>query len=73
VRDRELLTLRGFLLVGLAVGALVISSWKIVKRPEFLLRGGCEVVVELATSKVEEKLAMRERPLSFVVLAWRRR
>jgi hypothetical protein len=33
----------------------------------------CEVVVELVISGVEEKLAIRERPLSFVKLAWRRR
>jgi hypothetical protein len=30
-----LLLLEGDLLVGLAVGALVTSSWKIVKRPGF--------------------------------------
>ena len=68
----SLLLLEGDLLVGL-VGAPVISSWKIVKGPGLLLRGACEVVVELAISGVEEKLALRERPLSFVVLAWRRR
>jgi hypothetical protein len=31
------------------------------------------VVVELAISGVEEKIAIRERPLFFVELAWRRR
>jgi hypothetical protein len=31
------------------------------------------VVAELAISGVEEKLAIRERPLSFVELSWRRR
>ena len=69
----SLLLLEGDLLVGLAVGIPVTSSWKIVKRPELLLRGACEVVVELAIYGVEKKLAIRERPLSFVVLAWRRR
>jgi hypothetical protein len=32
------------------------TSWKVVKTPGFLLRGAGEVVVELAISKVEEKL-----------------
>ena len=67
-----MLLLEGDLLVGL-VGVPVISSWKIVKRPGLLLRGACEVVVELAISGVEEKLAIRKRPLSFVELAQRRR
>ena len=40
----SLLLLEGDLLVGLAVGAAVTSSWNIVKRPELLLRGACEVV-----------------------------
>jgi hypothetical protein len=44
----------------LAVGAPVISPWKIVKRPRLLLRGGCELVVELTISGVEEKLTIRE-------------
>ena len=69
----SLLLLEGDLLVGLAVGAPVTSSWKIVKRPGILLRGACEVVVELAISGVEEKLALRKGPLSFVKLAQRRR
>jgi hypothetical protein len=69
----SLLLLEGDLLVGLAVGAAVTSSWKIVKRPELLLRGACEVVLELAISGVEEKLAIRKGPLSFVELARRRR
>jgi hypothetical protein len=56
----SLLLLEGDLLVGLAVGAPVTSSWKIVKRPGLLLRGACEVVVELAISGVEEKLAIRK-------------
>ena len=60
----SLLLLEGDLLVGLAVGATVTSSWKIVKRPELLLRGACEVVVELAISGVEEKLAIRKGPSS---------
>ncbi|KAK1614848.1 hypothetical protein QYE76_020365 [Lolium multiflorum] len=60
------------LLVVKIVGASVTSSWKIVKRPELLLRGAFELVVELAISGVEEKLAIRERSLTFVVLAWRR-
>jgi hypothetical protein len=33
-----------------------------VKRPELLLRGACEVVLELAISEVEEKLAIRRSP-----------
>jgi hypothetical protein len=57
----------------LAVDAPVTYSWKIAKRHGLLLRGACEVVLEFSISKVEEKLAIRERPLSFVVLAWRRR
>jgi hypothetical protein len=61
--------LEGDLLVGLVVGALVISSWRIVKRSKLLLRGACEVVVKFAISRVEEKLAISERPLSFVELA----
>ena len=69
----SLLLLEGDLLVGLAVGATVTSSWKIVKRLELLLRGACEVVLELAISGVEEKLAIRKGPLSFVELARRRR
>jgi hypothetical protein len=63
--------LRGYLLVGLPVGAPVTSSWKILKRHGLLLRAGCEVVVDLAISEVEEKLIIRERPSS--LLAWRRR
>ena len=69
----SLLLLEGNLLVGLAVGAPVTSSWKVVKRPGLLLRGACDVVLELAISGVEEKLAIRKGPLSFVELARRRR
>ena len=69
----SLLLLEGDLLVGLAVGAPVISSRKIVKRLGLLLRGACEVVLELAISGVEEKLTIRKGPLSFVGLARRRR
>jgi hypothetical protein len=58
----SLLLLEGDLLVGLAVGASVTSSWKIVKRPRLSLRGSCEVVVELAISGVEEKLTIRRGP-----------
>jgi hypothetical protein len=54
--------LEGDLLVGLVVGASVTSSWKIVKRPGLPLRGSCEVVVELAISRVEEKLTIRRGP-----------
>ena len=61
-----MLLLEGDLLVVLAVGAPVISSRKIVKRPGLLLRGACEVVVELAISGAEEKLTIRKGPLSFV-------
>jgi hypothetical protein len=42
----------------LAVGATVTSSWKIVKWLEIFVHGTCEVVVELATFVVEEKLAL---------------
>ena len=59
----SLLLLEGDLLVGLTVGATVSSSWKIVKRPGLLLRRACEVVVELAISGVEEKLAIRKGPI----------
>ena len=69
----SLLLLEGDLLVGLVVGAPVTSSWKIVKRPGLLLRGACEVVVDLAISGVEEKLAIRKGDFSFVELVWRRR
>ena len=55
----SLLLLEGDLLVGLAVGVSVSSSWKFVKRPGLLLRGACEVVVELAISGVEKE-AIRE-------------
>jgi hypothetical protein len=58
----SLLLLEGDLLVGLAVGASVTSSWKIVKRPGLPLHGSCEVVVELAISGVEEKLTIRRGP-----------
>ena len=68
----SLLLLEGDLLVGLVV-APVTSSWKIVKGPGLLLRGACDVVLELAISGVEEKLAIRKGPLSFVGLARRRR
>ena len=68
----SLLLLEGDLLVGL-VSVPVTSSWKIVKGPGFLLRGACDVVLELAISGVEEKLAIRKGPLSFVELARRRR
>ena len=44
----------------MAVGAPVTFSWKIVKRLGLLLRGACEVVVELAISGVEEKLTIRK-------------
>ena len=64
--------MEGDLLGGL-VGVPVTSSWKIVKGPGLLLRGACEVVLELAISGVEEKLAIRKWPLSFVELARRRR
>ena len=66
----SLLLLEGDLLVGL-VAITVTSSWKIVKRPGLLLRGACEVVLELAISGVEEKLTIRKWPLSFVGLARR--
>jgi hypothetical protein len=35
------------------------SLWKCVKRHGLLLHGACEVVLELAISGVEEKLAIR--------------
>ena len=57
----SLLLLEGDLLVGL-VGVPVTSSWKIVKGPGLLLRGACEVVLELAISGVEEKVAIRKGP-----------
>jgi hypothetical protein len=44
----------------------------IVKRTELLLHGACKVVMELAISRLEKNLAIRERHFSFVVLAWRR-
>ena len=68
----SLLLLEGDLLVGL-VDVPVTSSWKIVKGPGLLLRGACEVVVELAISGVEEKLTIRKGPLSFMGLARRRK
>ncbi len=59
----SLLLLEGDLLVGLAVGTAVSSSWKIVNRPGLLLRGACEVVVDLSISRVEEKLAISKGPI----------
>jgi hypothetical protein len=53
--------LEGDLLVSLAVGAPVTSSWKILKRPRLLLHGASEVVVDLSISGVEEKLATRKK------------
>jgi hypothetical protein len=41
----------------------VSSSWKYVKRPGLLLHGACEVILELAISGVEEKLAIRRSPI----------
>jgi hypothetical protein len=67
----SLLLLEGDLLVGL-VGVPVTSSWKIVKRLGLLLRGACEVAVELVISRVEEKLPIRKGSLSLVELARRR-
>lgn len=61
----SLLLLEGELLVGLAVGATVTSSWKIVKRPELLLRGACEVVWILP-SPGGGKASHKERALIFV-------
>jgi hypothetical protein len=58
----SLLLLEGDFLVGLAVGASVTSSWKIVKRLGLPLCRSCEVVVELAISGVEEKLTIRRGP-----------
>jgi hypothetical protein len=58
----SLLLLEGDLLVGLAIGASVTSSWKIVKRPGLPLHGSCEVVVDLDISGVEEKLSIRRGP-----------
>ena len=69
----SLLLLEGAILVGLAVVVAVFSSWKIVKRTELLLRGVCEVVVELAISGVEEKLAIRKGPCSSWTRLGRRR
>jgi hypothetical protein len=54
--------LEGDLLVGLVIDASVTSSCKIVKRPGLPLHGSCEVVVELAISRVEEKLSIRRGP-----------
>jgi hypothetical protein len=42
------------------VGFSVTSSWKVVKGHGLLLLGACEMVVELAISGVEEKLAIRK-------------
>ena len=72
MRDHELVTLGGGppSWLGWCPGDL---PWKIVKGPGLLLRGACEVVLELAISGVEEKLAIRKGPLSFVELARRRR
>jgi hypothetical protein len=55
------------------VGAPVISLLKIMKMSMLLLCEVCEMVVKLAISGVEEKINIRERPLYFVVLNWRRR
>jgi hypothetical protein len=50
----SLLLVEGDLLVGLEVSVSVTSSWKIVKRLELLLRGTCEMVVQLAISGVDK-------------------
>jgi hypothetical protein len=42
---------------------MVSSSWKFVKRHGLLLCGACDVVLELAISGVEEKLAIRKSPI----------
>jgi hypothetical protein len=44
----------------------VSSLWKFVKRPELLLRGACEVVLEHAISGVVEKLTIRRSGYIFV-------
>jgi hypothetical protein len=53
------LFLEGDLPVGLEVGAMVSSSWKIVKSHGLFLRGACEVVLDLTISGVEEMLTIR--------------
>jgi hypothetical protein len=47
------------LLVGLVIGDAVSSLWKILRRHGLLLRGACEVVVELAIFGVEMMRIMR--------------
>ncbi|KAK1613713.1 hypothetical protein QYE76_019230 [Lolium multiflorum] len=66
VRDRELVTLGGRPPSWLGDWCSGDLFKKIVKRPGLLLRGACEVVVELAISGAEEKLTIRKGPLSFV-------
>ena len=60
----SLLLLEGELLVGLAVGAAETSSWKIVKSLGLLLRGACEVVMELAIFGVGGKASHSEGDLT---------
>jgi hypothetical protein len=57
----------------LSVGVPVTSLWKIVKRFRLLLRGACEVIVEISMFGMEENLYIRKGPLFFVEIGWRRR
>jgi hypothetical protein len=41
---------------------VVKLRWKIIKIPKLLLRGACEVVVELAIFGEEKKLTIRRDP-----------
>jgi hypothetical protein len=58
----SLLLLEGDLLAGFGGCSAVSSSWKFVKRHGLLLRGDCEVVLELSIFGVEEKLTIRRSP-----------
>jgi hypothetical protein len=54
----SLLFLEGDLLVGLAVGSPMTSSWKIVKRHGLLLRGACHLQSGEKYSRKEMKLVL---------------
>jgi hypothetical protein len=62
----RLLLLVDDLIVGLEVGAVVTSLWKVVKRPGLSSSWGSRVVVDIFHLQSEEKLLIRRDG----VLSW---
>jgi hypothetical protein len=62
VGDHALVIFGGYLIVSLAIGVAMTSSWKIVKRPRFLLCGACDAFLDPTISGVEETLIIRRGP-----------